>query len=97
MSGIELLRQHGARYILDRELFLSNNTDGPSNPLSKVYSRKDIRDLFGPYFPDITTKVRYLNLRLYPMGERFSKTAVASQLERSIGWHLYVEATKGRS
>lgn len=93
----QLLRQHGARYILDRRLFLSNNTDGPFNPLSKVYSRKEVRDLFDPYFRDITTKVRYLNIRLYPMGERFSKTAVASQVERSIGWHLYVEATKGRS
>lgn len=35
-----LLAEHGLRYLRDRQLFLSHNTDGPGNPLSKVlYTR----------------------------------------------------------
>ena len=90
----QLLETHGRRYILDRQLFLSHNTDGPGNPLSKVYSRDEITAMFSPGFQDVTTQVRYLNLRLYPGGARFSGTPLAGRMERSIGWHLYVEARK---
>jgi SAM-dependent methyltransferase len=38
-----LLAEHGLRYLRDRQLFLSHNTDGPGNPLSKVYTRADVR------------------------------------------------------
>jgi SAM-dependent methyltransferase len=41
-----LLRQCGLRYLSDRQLFLSNNTDGPGNPLSKVYTRSQAVVLF---------------------------------------------------
>lgn len=91
----ELLRKHGIHYLLDRELFLSNNTDGPSNPLSKVYTRQEAHALFAPYFRSVTTQVRYLNLRLYAGGERFARSHVGNLLERRVGWHLYVEARKG--
>lgn len=88
-----LLREHGARYLLDRQLFLDNNTDGPDNPLSKVYSRSDARDLFGG-FSSVRTVVRFMNLRLYPQGDRLAATAISRQLERKIGWHLWIEAVK---
>lgn len=86
-----LLKEHGVRYLTDRQLFLSNNTDGPGNPLSKVYSREDARRLFGA-FSEVHTSLRFLNLRLYPGGDRLAQTAVAQRLERRFGWHLWIEA-----
>jgi ubiquinone/menaquinone biosynthesis C-methylase UbiE len=92
-----LLSEHGLRYILDGSLFLSHNTDGPGNPLSKVYSRREADRVFGALFPGVTTDVRYLNLRLYPGGARLERTVLARRLERRFGWHLYVEARKQRA
>ena len=89
----ELLRAHGFRYLRDRALFLSNNTDGPGNPLSKVYSVQEVREIFRS-FAKIDTTVRYLNLRFFPGGNRLSTTRIGRLLERRIGWHLYVEAVK---
>ncbi len=89
----ELLREHGPRYLTDTQLFLSNNTDGPGNPLSKVYSRREMRGLFAS-FESLETQVRFLNLRLLPGGERLAQTNLARRLERRWGWHLYVSATK---
>ena len=88
-----LLSEHGFRYILDRDLLLSKNTDGPGNPLSKVYSRADAAKLFGR-FENVTTEVRYLNLRLYPGGSRIAGTRLARWLERRFGWHLYARGRK---
>jgi SAM-dependent methyltransferase len=90
---VELLRNHGLRYVTDSALFLSNNTDGPGNPLSKVYSRREARDLFNA-FSQVETTTRYLNLRLYPKGDRLAATRLARRLERWIGWHLYIRATR---
>ena len=55
----ELLAQHGWRY-LDPSLFLSHNTDGPGNPLSKVYTAARMRRAFAD-FAEIRTRVRFLN------------------------------------
>jgi SAM-dependent methyltransferase len=91
----DLLREHGPRYLTDTDLFLSNNTDGPGNPLSKVYTRDQFKAMFGG-FDDVATAVRFLNLRVFPGGSRIAATAVARSLERRIGWHLYVRAVKAR-
>jgi hypothetical protein len=89
----ELLRRHGMRYLLDRQLFLSHNTDGPGNPLSKAYTRSEARQLFAA-FDRVETQVRFLNLRLYPGGDRLAGTTIARRLERRWGWHLYVTAVR---
>jgi ubiquinone/menaquinone biosynthesis C-methylase UbiE len=89
----KLIREHGRRYLTDSQLFLSNNTDGPGNPLSKVYSRAEAAALFGA-FARAETEVRFLNLRIYPGGQALAATRTARKLERRIGWHLYVRATK---
>ena len=62
-----LLREHGLNYVRDHQLFLNNNTDGPGNPLSKVYGRKEARELFAR-FDEVRTTVRFLHLRSYPGG-----------------------------
>lgn len=89
----ELLRRHGWHYLADRDIFLSHNTDGPGNPLSKVYTRKEARRLFSR-FRDVRSHVRYLNLRIYPGGERLARSRLGRSLERRLGWHLVIEATK---
>jgi SAM-dependent methyltransferase len=90
-----LLHKHGIDYLLDRQLFLSNNTDGPGNPLSKVYSRKAATTLFAEAgFVDIRLATRFLNLRIYPYGDQIAGTRFARRLERRIGWHLYVRARR---
>ncbi len=90
----ELLAMHGTRYLRDHRLFLSNNTDGPGNRLSKAYSRAELRGLVPPELRPIRTDVRYLNLRLYPGGTRLAATRLANLAERRVGWHLYLEGTK---
>lgn len=88
-----LLAEHGLRYLTNRQLFLDNNTDGPGNPLSKVYASDDAQRLFGA-FSEVRTHVRFLNLRLYPGGDRLARTRLARRLERRWGWHLWIEAVK---
>jgi ubiquinone/menaquinone biosynthesis C-methylase UbiE len=92
---VELLREHGLRYLTDKQLFLSNNTDGPHNPLSKVYDTGEAHRLFAAAgFDSPDFEKRYLNLRLYPRGDRLARTRLARRLEHRIGWHLYVRAAK---
>jgi ubiquinone/menaquinone biosynthesis C-methylase UbiE len=88
-----LLQQHGLSYLKDRQLFLNNNTDGPGNPLSKVYSRAQARELFAQ-FDEVRTAVRFLHLRSYPGGQRLARTELAQRLGRRWGWHLWVDARK---
>jgi ubiquinone/menaquinone biosynthesis C-methylase UbiE len=90
----QLLREHGRRYILDSGLFLSHNTDGPGNPLSKVYSRRQLVEMLAGRFTDVQTTVRFLNLRPYPGGLRLARTSAGRRMEKSLGWHLYVEGKK---
>jgi ubiquinone/menaquinone biosynthesis C-methylase UbiE len=87
-----LLRQLGLRYLTDRELFLSHNTDGPGNPLSRAFTRREATRLFRG-FRSVAATVRYLNLRIYPMGERLSRTRAANRLATRWGWHLYITGT----
>src|SRR6266540_2951042 len=65
----ELLRHHGLRYLTHRQLFLANNTDGPGNPLSKVFSAREARRLFAE-FREVDIEVRHLNLRTMPALDR---------------------------
>jgi SAM-dependent methyltransferase len=88
-----LLRQHGSSYLTDHQLFLNNNTDGPGNPLSKVYSACDARALFAG-FGTVETGVHYLNLRALPFLDRVLSPAMREGLARRWGWHLYVRATR---
>lgn len=90
-----LLREHGLRYLTDTGLFLNHNTDGPGNPLSKVYTAGTAQSMFQTAgFRDVSVTTRFLNLRLYPKGEQLSRTRLARRLERRYGWHLWITATK---
>ncbi len=89
-----LLVENGVRYLRDRQLFLNHNTDGPGNPLAKVYSRREAHALFGPVFQEVECHVRNLHLRLYPAGGRVAGSRVGRRLEQWIGWHLYVRGRR---
>ena len=88
-----LLRRHGISYLTDRQLFLSNNTDGPGNPLSKVYSAREAQGLFAA-FGKVETEAHYLNLRTLPLLDRVLSPAFKERLAGRWGWHLYVRATR---
>jgi SAM-dependent methyltransferase len=88
-----LLREHGPGYLTDPQLFLSHNTDGPGNPLSKVYSAAGMRTAFSA-FGDVRTDVRFLNLRAYPGGERLEQIERVRRSGHRVGWHLWVTAMK---
>jgi ubiquinone/menaquinone biosynthesis C-methylase UbiE len=90
---LRLLRAHGLRYLVDRRLFLSNNTDGPGNPVSKVYSARQARRLFRA-FRQVETEVRYLNLRTLPVLDRIMGERLKERLSRRWGWHLYIRAIR---
>jgi SAM-dependent methyltransferase len=89
----ELLARDGLRYVRDPALFLSHNTDGPGNPLSKAYSAQGMSRAFGA-FARVETQVRFLNVRAYPFGERLERSHAARRLGRRVGWHLWVTATR---
>lgn len=89
-----LLRRHGLRFLTDAQLFLNHNTDGPGNPLSKVLTSREATAMFRRAgFREVSTTTRFLNLRVYPAGERLQATAWARRLERRWGWHLWITAT----
>jgi len=88
-----LLRTHGLRYLTDPALFLSHNTDGPGNPLSKAYTADGMRRAFAD-FATVDTQVRFLNLRAYPAGARLERCHSVRRLGRCYGWHLWIRATK---
>lgn len=89
----ELLRRHRLTYLADASLFLSHNTDGPGNPLSKVYTAAGMGRAFS-MFNEVETHVRFLNLRAYPMGERLESLPAVRRVGRRWGWHLWVRARK---
>jgi SAM-dependent methyltransferase len=88
-----LLRRHGLAYLTDRQLFLSNNTDGLGNPLSKVFSRRQALQLFAD-FDEEETEVHFLNLQGLPLLDRLLGPAVKERLGRRLGWQLFVRATR---
>ena len=89
----EQLATHGHTYLTDPALFLSHNTDGPGNPLSKVYTAPNMRRALAG-FADVQTRVRFLNLRAYPFGERLERLPASRWLGRRAGWHLWIMAAK---
>jgi SAM-dependent methyltransferase len=86
------LREQGARYLrLDN--FLCQNTDGPGNPLSKVYTRSQVKKMLKK-FSKVETQVAFLNRRWLPLVGKFLPASIESRLARLWGWHLWIFAIK---
>ena len=78
---------------LSSEQFLSQNTDGAGNPLARVYSREEARELFKD-FKKVDVKTFFLNKRWIPIVGSILPRSIESKLASRWGWHLWVYATK---
>src|SRR5687767_3730873 len=73
--------------------FLSQSTDGAGNPLARVYSRREARELFKD-FSAVELRAYFLNKRFIPIIGNFLPRAFESALASRWGWHLWIYATK---
>ncbi len=92
----DLLEQHqerARRMRFDKRTFLNDNTDGPGNPLSRVYGRGEAMRLFIG-FENVRSAVRFFDKRHVPLLGRLIPDRIGDALGRLAGWHLYIEATK---
>lgn len=99
---VESLREHAARikddgrsYLSPGE-FLSRNTDGAGNPLTRVYSRAEARALFKD-FAEVSLATHFLNKRWLPVLGSVLPLAAEAALAARWGWHLWVYARKAAS
>ncbi|MGH9941419.1 MAG: class I SAM-dependent methyltransferase [Pyrinomonadaceae bacterium] len=96
---VESLREHAARLrqaaneYLGAQEFLSRNTDGAGNPLTRVYSRSEARELFKD-FSRVQLKTYFLNKRWLPLFGPLLTRPQEARLAARWGWHLWVYAEK---
>ena len=69
---------------LDRITEQNKNPDGPVNPLTKMYTKHQARELF--------SKFRHVKITVYWI--RVPYFCTIGLLSRLIGWHLIIEARK---
>jgi SAM-dependent methyltransferase len=101
MTGepIDSLREHAKllktekQSYLSAQEFLSQNTDGAGNPLARVYSRGEARELFRK-FSSVTLKTFFLNKRWLPLIGSVLPRSMETRLASRWGWHLWIYATK---
>lgn len=96
---IDSLREH-ARLLhtekqsyLRAEEFLSQNTDGAGNPLARVYSRDEARELFKD-FSEVSLQTYFLNKRWLPVIGNLLPRSFEGRLASRWGWHLWIYAMK---
>lgn len=73
--------------------FLSQSTDGAGNPLARVYSRREARELF-KNFRKVELRAYFLNKRFIPLIGNLLPRSIESRLASRWGWHLWIYATK---
>jgi SAM-dependent methyltransferase len=73
--------------------FLSQSTDGAGNPLARVYSRSEARELF-KIFRQVELRAYFLNKRFIPLIGNLLPRSIESALAKRWGWHLWIYATK---
>jgi SAM-dependent methyltransferase len=96
---LESLREHAgllkssSNGYLGSDEFLSQSTDGAGNPLARVYSRREARELFKDY-REVKLRAYFLNKRFIPLIGRLLPRRIESALASRWGWHLWIYATK---
>jgi SAM-dependent methyltransferase len=95
---VESLREHAASMknangnVSAAEL-LNQSTDGAGNPLARVYSRREARELF-KQFRKVELRAYFLNKRFLPLVGSLLPRSFESALASRWGWHLWIYATK---
>ena len=92
------LREHARRFqsdstYLSSQEFLSQNTDGAGNPLARVYSRNEARELFKD-FSKVELRTYFLNKKWIPLLGAILPRWLEAKLASRWGWHLWIYATK---
>jgi SAM-dependent methyltransferase len=95
---VESLREHaslltGKNGNVSSDEFLSQSTDGAGNPLARVYSRREARELFQD-FREVELRAYFLNKRFIPLIGNLLPRSIESALASRWGWHLWIYATK---
>lgn len=75
------------------QFFLNQNTDGPGNPYTSVYSKREGQELFRE-FAEIEQRVYFLNKRYVPLLGRVIPPSIENLFARAVGWHLCITARK---
>ena len=75
------------------EEFLNQNTDGAGNPLARVYSQTEARELFKD-FSQIEMRPYFLNKRWLPLLGPILPRSIEARLASRWGWHLWIYAKK---
>jgi len=86
-------RLKAERAYLNSEEFLSQNTDGAGNPLARVYSQGEARELFKD-FSQVELRIYFLNKRWLPVIGNILPRRLESQMASRWGWHLWIYGTK---
>ena len=95
---VESLREHAASLRNANGQFsgaelLNQSTDGAGNPLARVYSRHEARELFKD-FREVELRAYFLNKRFIPLVGNLLPRSIESLLASRWGWHLWIYATK---
>lgn len=96
---VESLQDHArnlkedARRYLSPDEFLSQHTDGANNPLARVYSRQQARELFKD-FAQVELATHFLNKRWLPVVGSLLSRSMEQRLAARWGWHLWIYGTK---
>jgi ubiquinone/menaquinone biosynthesis C-methylase UbiE len=95
---IESLREHaelmrGQTNGASADDLLNASTDGAGNPLARVYSRREARELFKD-FRLVELRAYFLNKRFVPLIGKMLPRSIESALASRWGWHLWIYATK---
>jgi SAM-dependent methyltransferase len=95
---VESLREHAASLRHAQGQFsgaelLNQSTDGAGNPLARVYSRREARELFKD-FREVELRAYFLNKRFIPVVGNLLPRSIEAILASRWGWHLWIYATK---
>ena len=88
--GLEFLRGRSAEEIMSRVIEFS---DSNARPLVKVYSRKQVRELFG-LFKDVRVEVEQLMRSELRFLSPLVSDSMFDRLCKSIGWNVIITAKK---
>lgn len=88
--GLEFVRGRSAEDIMSRVIEFS---DHEARPLVKVYSRREVRELFG-MFRDVRVEVEQLMRDELRFLSPLITDSMFERLRTTIGWNVVVTATK---